>query len=161
MGREPEPRVSVTSVPERWRELYFVIFSAQTLALIGLAVWYEVFVVTDDSWPETIFAIGRAVGPGVGAIMAESIIVTEGLFMVLFGGIMRRREVAAESRGRSEGIAEGRSQGIVEGIAQGSAQTNEKWQEWNRRRLEAEAEGRPFTEPPPSDPLSENKAEGE
>ena len=149
MGREPEPRVSVTSVPERWRELYFVIFSAQTLALIGLAVWYEVFVVTDDSWPETIFAIGRAVGPGVGAIMAESIIVTEGLFMVLFGGIMRRREERrveeAESRGRSEGVA----------------QEREKWQEWNRRRLEAEAEGDPFTEPPPSDSLSENKAEGE
>ena len=169
MGREPEPRVSVTSVPERWRELYFVIFSAQTLALIGLAVWYEVFVVTDDTWPETIFAIGRAVGPGVAAIMAESIIVTEGLFMVLFGGIMRRREAAAESRGRSEGIAEGRSegiaegrsQGIVEGIAQGSAQANEKWQKWNRRRLEAEAEGRPFTEPPPSDLPSESKAEGE
>ena len=149
MGREPEPRVSVTSVPERWRELYFVIFSAQTLALIGLAVWYEVFVVTDDSWPETIFAIGRAVGPGVGAIMAESIIVTEGLFMVLFGGILRRREERrveeAESRGRSEGVA----------------QEREKWQEWNRRRLEAEAAGHPFTEPPPSDPLSENKAEGE
>ena len=153
MGREPEPRVSVTSVPERWRELYFVIFSAQTLALIGLAVWYEVFVVTDDSWPETIFAIGRAVGPGVAAIMAESIIVTEGLFMVLFGGILRRREVAAESRGRSEGLAEG--------LARGSAREREKWQEWNRRRLEAEIEGRPFTEPPPSDPLSENKAEGE
>ena len=76
--------------------------------------------------------------------------------MVLFGGIMRRREVAAESRGRSEGIAEGRSEGIAEGLAQ----ANKKWQEWNRRRLEAEAAGHPFTEPPPSDPLSENKAEG-
>ena len=185
MGREPEPRVSVTSVPERWRELYFVIFSAQTLALIGLAVWYEVFVVTDDSWPETIFAIGRAVGPGVGAIMAESIIVTEGLFMVLFGGILRRREERrveeAKSQGRSEGIAEGRSEGIAEGrsegiaegryqgiaegrsqgIAEGLALERKKWQEWNRRRLEAEAEGHPFTEPPPSDPLSENKDEGE
>lgn len=161
MGREPEPRVSVTSVPERWRELYFVIFSAQTLALIGLAVWYEVFVVTEDTWPETIFAIGRAVGPGVGAIMAESIIATEGLFMVLFGGILRRREERrveeAKSQGRSEGIAVGRSEGIVEGLAQ----ANKKWQDWNRRRLDAEAEGRPFTEPPPSDPLSENKAEGE
>ena len=79
--------------------------------------------------------------------------------MVLFGGIMRRREVAAESRGRSEGIAEGRSQGIVEGIAQGSAQTNEKWQEWNRRRLEADAAGRSFTEPPPSGLPSESKTD--
>ena len=173
--REPEPRVSVASVPERWRELYLIIFSAQTLALLGLAIWYEVFVVTKDSWPETIFAIGRDVGPGVGVIMAESIIITEGLFMVLFGGILRRREERrveeAENRGRSQGIAEGRSQGIAEGrsegiaegrsegiaegksegIAEGSAQEREKWQNWNRRRLEAEAEGRPFNEPPPSE----------
>ena len=145
MAREPEPRVSVASVPERWRELYLIIFSAQTLALLGLAIWYEVFVVTKDSWPETIFAIGRDVGPGVGVIMAESIIITEGLFMVLFGGIMRRRgeRLAAEAENR------GRSQGIDEAW--------EKWQGWNQRRLEAEAEGRPFNEPPPSKPLSENK----
>lgn len=151
--REPEPRVSVTSVPERWRELYLAIFSVQTLALLGLAIWYEIFVVTDDTWPETIFAIARNVGPGVAAIMAESIIVTEGLFMVLFGGILRRREERrveeAETRGRSQGRAEG------------LAQANENWEEWNQRRLEAEAEGRPFTEPPPSARQSENKAEGE
>ena len=137
MAREPEPRVSVASVPERWRELYLIIFSAQTLALLGLAIWYEVFVVTKDSWPETIFAIGRDVGPGVGVIMAESIIITEGLFMVLFGGIMRRRE----ERRTAEAIAE----------------INKKWYGWNRRRLEAEAEGRPFNEPPPYEPPSEIK----
>ena len=133
--REPEPRVSVASVPERWRELYLIIFSAQTLALLGLAIWYEVFVVTKDSWPETIFAIGRDVGPGVGVIMAESIIITEGLFMVLFGGIMRRR---GERR-------------AAEALAEGIALERAKWQEWNQRRLEAEAEGRPFNEPPPSE----------
>ena len=69
--------------------------------------------------------------------------------MVLFGGIMRRREKRrvkeAESRGR----------------AQGMAQEREKWREWNRRRLEAEAAGCPFTEPPPSASPSENKADGE
>ena len=79
--------------------------------------------------------------------------------MVLFGGIMRRREERrveeAESRGRSEGIAEGRSQGIAEGLAH----ANKKWREWNRRRLEADAAGRPFTEPPPSDLPSESKTD--
>lgn len=141
MAREPEPRVSVASVPERWRELYFIIFSAQTLALIGLAVWYEVFVVTTDSWPETIFAIGADVGAGAGAIVAESLIVTEGLYMVLFGGIIRRRE----ERRAAEAVAE----------------INKKWHGWNRRRLAAEAEGRPFHEPPPSEPPSESKADGQ
>ena len=67
--------------------------------------------------------------------------------MVLFGGIMRRREERrvkeAESRGRSEGMA----------------QMREKWREWNRRRLEAEVAGRPFTEPAPSDLPSECKTD--
>lgn len=153
MAHEPEPRVSVASVPERWRELYFVVFSVQTLALIGLAVWYEVFVVTGDSRTETVFAIGKDVGPGIGAIVAESIIVTEGMYMVLFGGIQRRRE---ERR-----IEEAEERGKSQGIAQGLAQERKKWQEWNRRRLEAEADRRPFTEPPPSETPSGDKADGQ
>ena len=59
--------------------------------------------------------------------------------MVLFGGIMRRRE---ERR-----------------VAKAVAENHKKWQAWNHRRLAAEAEGRPFNEPPPSAPPSENKPE--
>ena len=65
--------------------------------------------------------------------------------MVLFGGIMRRRE---ERRAR-----------VAKAMAEGIAQERAKWQAWNRRRLEAEAEGRPFNEPPPSKPPSENNPE--
>ena len=73
--------------------------------------------------------------------------------MVLFGGIMRRRVEEAERRGWARGFAEGWAQGFAEGLAQG--------REWNRRRLEAEVAGHPFTEPPPSASLSENKADRE
>ena len=55
--------------------------------------------------------------------------------MVIFSGIMRRRAEKAEKRGRARGIAQERA----------------KWQAWNQRRLAAEADGRPFTEPPPSE----------
>ena len=87
--------------------------------------------------------------------------------MVLFGGIMRRREERrveeAERRGWAQGFAEGWAQGFAEGwsqgFAKGLAQEREKWQEWNRRRLEADAAGRPFTEPPPSDLPSESKTD--
>lgn len=65
--------------------------------------------------------------------------------MVLFGGIIRRRE---ERRAR-----------VAKAMAEGIAQERAKWQAWNRRRLAAEAEGRPFNEPPPSAPSSENKPE--
>lgn len=33
--------------------------------------------------------------------------------------------------------------------AEGAAEINMLWQEWNRRRMAAEAEGRQFTEPHP------------
>ena len=38
----------------------------------------------------------------------------------------------------------------AEGVAIGNAQTNQVWQEWNRRRMAAESEGRVFSEPPPA-----------
>ena len=34
--------------------------------------------------------------------------------------------------------------------AEGRAEANAAWDEWNWRRVEAEAKGEPFTEPPPS-----------
>ena len=52
----------------------------------------------------------------------------------------------AEAAGIAKGLEQGRAQGRAEGIAQA-------YQEivaWNTRRLEAEAKGLPFDEPPPS-----------
>ena len=37
----------------------------------------------------------------------------------------------------------------AEGRAEGRAETQTRWQVWNRRRLEAERQGREFAEPPP------------
>ena len=140
---EPERRISVWSVPEDWRRLYFVIFSVQTLALVGLAIWYEVFVVTGDSWPETIFAIGNRAGPGIGVIAADSIVLTEVYFVVIFGGMVERYQNRLKQR-----------------EARGQARERERWEAWNERRLEAEANGQPFDEPPPSAQKTEEEPEG-
>jgi predicted transposase YdaD len=37
-----------------------------------------------------------------------------------------------------------------EGREEGRAETNAAWDEWNQRRIQAEANGEPFAEPPPS-----------
>ena len=60
-----------------------------------------------------------------------------------------RTEGREEGRteGREEGIAEGREEGLAEGVEQ----SNKAWREWLRGRDEAEAEGRPFDEPPPDE----------
>ena len=55
---------------------------------------------------------------------------------------------------RAEGVAQVRdqihAQGKAEGKVEGEAKANRLWQEWNRRRMEAEAEGSRFDEPPPA-----------
>ncbi len=41
---------------------------------------------------------------------------------------------------------------VIEGhVARGRAEERAAWQKWNRRRLNAEAQGRPFDEPTPGD----------
>ena len=54
------------------------------------------------------------------------------------------------AEGRSEGIAEGRSKGIAEGRSEGKIEMHRAWSEWYRRLKEAEGDGKPFDEPPPS-----------
>ena len=55
------------------------------------------------------------------------------------------------AEGKAEGIAEGKAEGIAEGIAEGKAEERELWKAWNSRRLEAEAKGQEFNEPPPNE----------
>ena len=56
---------------------------------------------------------------------------------------------AGKAEGRAEGRAEGIAKGKVEGKAEGVAERDRQWAAWNNRRIEAEAKGEPFHEPPP------------
>ncbi len=64
----------------------------------------------------------------------------------------REAEMRAEAfaEGRAEGIAQALTAGLAEGLAEGLAQERRLWTEWNRRRMDAEASGAPFDEPPPA-----------
>ena len=53
-------------------------------------------------------------------------------------------------QGHGQGRQEGLEQGWREGIQQGSSAQQKAWEDWNRRREQAHAEGREFTEPPPT-----------
>ena len=46
-------------------------------------------------------------------------------------------------------LAQGREEGREQGIEEGRAETNQKWQAWNQRRMDAAANNLPFDEPPP------------
>ena len=68
--------------------------------------------------------------------------------MVLAAFYSRRKRQEAVEKGRTEGKEEGREEGREE--------ANAAWEAWNSRRLEAEAVGRPFNEPPPGHNDSRN-----
>ena len=75
---------------------------------------------------------------------------------------LKRRLERQQEKWRAEGRAEGRTQGRAEaraeekeagraqGIAEARARERELWLDWHRRFIEAQEQGLPFNEPPPS-----------
>ena len=61
---------------------------------------------------------------------------------------MKTARIRAEAA--EQGKAEGLEQGKAEGLEQGIAEALRQCQEWNSRRMEAEAKGEPFDEPLPT-----------
>ena len=66
----------------------------------------------------------------------------------LIGGKLIERKI---SEWKAEGFAIGFEKGFAKGYAQGMAQANAEWSAWNKRRIKAEINGAPFSEPPPDD----------
>ena len=119
-------------MPEDWQRLYFVLFSVQFLAVAALVAWHKASSKGANSWPDTLIDIGQTMSSLTIGIAAVSYIVTE-VAVVL-----------------SEWYREWRyNKGVADGIAQGIAKNQKDWEAWNRRREQAAAEGREFTEPPP------------
>ena len=123
-------------MPEDWQKLYFLLFSLQFLVVGALVVWHKINVKGTIPWPETLIDIGQTISSLTIGIAGGSFIVTE-VVVVL-----------------SEWYREWR---YNKGVADGISRTQKKWVEWNRRRLEAEAEGREFTEPPPQPEQTVNR----
>ncbi len=129
---QPQDRESIWSVRRQTRETYFVVFIALFFLGMGLAslrAFHEggtlldtTLAVWSDAAPLTIVAAAAALAF---TEIGRSIMV-----------IARRLEEGLE-RVRERRRAEGR------------AEADRAWRAWNARRLEAEARGEPFTEPPP------------
>ena len=65
--------------------------------------------------------------------------------MTLYQAMVNRWVIPVIQEHEARGYAEGRS----EGLAEGRAAERARWVEWNRRRMEAVAEGLAFDEAPP------------
>ena len=87
----------------------------------------------NPAWRQGPMTVMRDTTFAAGFWMLFSSILVEGAFMV-FAAMFREKT---------------RAEGVAEGVVKGYTEADAAWREWNARRLAAEADARPFSEPPP------------
>ena len=142
MNRSENDYVSLVRIPRKWFHLFVWTFSI----LVILNVSAELLL--GWAW-ETL---GETILTRMSVLMTLIV----GWFFILshvLEGIMLGYAKLYRDRLRAEGIEIGKAQGLeqgrVEGRAEGIRQAYQEIADWNKRRLEAEAKGIPFNEPPP------------
>ncbi|MCY3692591.1 MAG: hypothetical protein OXI54_08630 [Chloroflexota bacterium] len=125
---------SFPSVPLERVRPHFWTFSICFVATLIFYTFVHVVFAENPDWQKAPSAImGDTTRAGAFWLFASPILV-EGAVMV-FGWLYSEKK-------RQEGHEEGREEGRAERDAE--------WDAWNQRRMEADANGEPFTEPPPS-----------
>ena len=131
---EREDRVSVLTIRRIWVDLALTIFSFQVIVYAVLLIRHEV--AKGNAPMETAQVIV--------AQLASVMAVATGITFILFQGVdfvMFLTQLYKERLKRK----------IKEAKAEGKAEERSLWEEWNNRRLEAEAKGDEFNEPPPNE----------
>ena len=150
-GSPPSERESIWSISPGWRTVYFVLFVIQNIAGISLLCWYEIFLRTGDDAIRTILNISHGSGQTAFGSAGITLTITEAgrLIMVLGEQLQRwfeKREDARVARRVDEASAKARA----EALAKGRGEAHRQWTEWLQRKMEAEAAGELFDEPPPN-----------
>ena len=127
---------------EKGRELWFLgLFLSQYLG--GLALIYWLGLRTEELKLLEASALATAL---IIMSTAHAVVIVEGVAMLAESFLKRRYEA-----GLQEGRAEGRGEGLDEGLRAGRREMLQRWEDWNRRRMQAEARGERFEEPPPGE----------
>ena len=129
-------RASVWSVSEGWLTAYFLLFTIQFIVGVSLRVWYETFVITQDTPAETLMNIFWRAGPIPILSASTSYIFAEGgrLTMVISNWVERKLEERRINREQAL---------IKQGFEQGRA--------YERKLMESEANGDDIDESQPED----------
>ena len=134
-----DERVSLWSVPRRFRRMYFPLFYLLGIIGIGWSVWYEASRLGSAA---SYHDIANAVIMKTPAILLTaaftSLVITEATMVLaeMVGDYLRKRNARIEAAARAKGLAEGRTEGRTEGLAEGLAEGRTKG------RTEGLAEGR-------------------
>ena len=157
---QPEDHVPIWSVKATDARTFFLIVGALwlvALARIGYNMSSQWVVESARWWSVGDFALAVLsqfgdVGAGVAMVamlLTRPVNVMGEIAMSVYQAMVNRYVLPVIEKHKAEGRAEGRVEGRVEGRAKGRAEEREAWQAWNRRRMDAEKQGRKFDETPP------------
>ena len=148
-------REGMWSIPASFLYVYFSLMALLCVPTLAVIIAEQAEVLADESWWMTPIALIRQsaaeFGPvGLGNAII-SLIIAQGGFtvMVLYYHMLNKLVVPVIKRHEAQGREKGREEG--------AAQANKAWRMWNQRRLDHEAQGLPFDEPPPDQPSDEEE----
>ncbi len=139
---EKEERVTLFTVRPIWVDLAPAIFSVQVII-------YAIFLIRSEVGKgnpvmETLQVLMMQLAAAMAVATGTTLIILQGVDFVMF---LTQRYLKRIDREREAAKAEG----IAEGKVEGKVEERELWIAWNNRRLEAEAKGEKFNEPPPTE----------
>ena len=148
-------RIALWSVPGNWISVYFVLFTVMMVFIMVCILWSHFG--EPPAFVRHIIEVTALLSSLTIGVVAITYIFTE-VFRMLSDFVMEkyleRRFKKGVLKGQQEGLRKGREEGQQEGFRKGRedgiAKERQSWMAWNERRLSAEAENRPFDEPPPA-----------
>ena len=144
-GRQP-----IWSVASGWLPAYFALFNALGLLGTALAIARNILWVAHPSVHDMIWAIiVDIVVVGAASATISILTVETGKNAMIVGTYLEDMIKKRRARQMAEAVERGRAKGVEEGRAEGVEEISARIREWNDRRLDAEAKGEPFDEPPP------------
>ena len=155
---ERRTRVSLWSVTVKYWTLVVWVLAA------FLAVWTALFIASydfsrytggDAIIRETPFRAGARFAAGLVflkdyGLFTIPVLTVAAIALALILDAQENTRMTISRWLRKKADEELRNEGRVEGKAEGIAENNKEWDEWLRRMQEAQRDGKPFDEPPPS-----------
>ena len=139
MDEQREQRESVWSVARKWAPWFMTLACLLTVGWAGFVFWIEAREYDHESLARLVIAAVNKSAPASPLIFLFSIVLVsvtdsiEGVIVVTKRYLDNKLVEPIRRQLRKEG----------------EALANQRWKAWNERRLEAEKQGYPFTEPPP------------
>ena len=144
-------REGMWSIPTSFLYIYFGLMALLCVPPLAVIISERIAALSGESWWMNSVTVVREsateFGPvGLGNAIVSLIIAQGGfIIMVLYYHMMSKLVAPVIKRHEERGEARGR------------AESNKKWREWNQRRMDREAKGLPFDEPPPDQPSDQEE----